>query len=272
MSAEFEVKPFIKKTFDKNTGLVKFTLDTGTEDKNRKLLSTELPDDTLNIDIKVTEIEVDSTPMSELARSHTEYEAHIAFESLSGQSGKPVLQHTALYRVDQSIVDEFGKDAIEDEIKNGWFNVVSAAVVGQEDATISVQPTNATFVNSNREQSSTITQPQMSLKNLPASWLLAGSSILTFLVTLLTVFLIQSIVSPANANDTKAKATPAAATSSFSGVESGVETVSADYSLGLPGINGDALVAAQQQTVTDILKDMGIDATHNQQDLSCLVQ
>lgn len=270
MSTEFEVKPFVKKTFDKSTGLVKFTLDTGTEDKNRKLLSTELPDDTLNIDIKV--IEVDATPMSELARSHTEYEAHITFESLSGQSGKPVLQHTALYRVDQSIVDEFGKDAIEDEIKNGWFNVVSAAVVGQESATTSTAPTNASFVNNVHEQPATATQPQMSLKNLPTSWLLAGSSILTFLVTLLTVFLIQSIVSPANANDTKAKATPTAAASSFSGVESGVETVSADSSLGLPGINGEALVAAQQQTVTDILKDMGIDATHNQQDLSCLVQ
>lgn len=270
MSTEFEVKPFVKKTFDKSTGLVKFTLDTGTEDKNRKLLSTELPDDTLNIDIKVTE--VDAAPMSELARNHTDYEAHITFESLSGQSGKPVLQHTALYRVDQSIVDEFGKDAIEDEIKNGWFNVVSAAVVGQESATASAAPTNASFVNNVREQPIATTQPQMSLKNLPTSWLLAGSSILTFLVTLLTVFLIQSIVSPANANDTKAKATPAAATSSFSGVESGVETVSADSSLGLPGINGEALVAAQQQTVTDILKDMGIDATHNQQDLSCLVQ
>lgn len=272
MSAEFEVKPFVKKTFDKNTGLVKFTLDTGTEDKNRKILGTELPDDTLNIDIKVTEVEVDATPMSEMARSHTDYEAHITFESLSGQSGKPVLQHTALYRVDQSIVDEFGKDAIEDEIKNGWFNVVSAAVVGQvvgqDGTTPSAVPTDASFVNNVREQPVNITQPQVSLKNLPASWLLAGSSILTFLVTLLIVFLIQSIVSPANANDTKTKATPPAATSSFSDVE----TVSTDSSLGLPGVNGEALVAAQQQTVTDILKDMGIDATHNQQDLSCLVQ
>lgn len=266
MSAEFEVKPFVKKTFDKNTGLVKFILDTGTEDKNRKLLSTELPDDTLNIDIKVTEVDTD--PMSELTSSHTEYEAHITFESLSGESGKPVLQHTALYRVEQSIVDEFGKDAIEDEIKNGWFNVVSAAVVGQESATTSAVPTDASFVNNVREQPVIITQPQVSLKNLPASWLLAGSSILTFLVTLLIVFLIQSIVSPANANDTKTKATPPAATSSFSDVE----TVSTESSLGLPGVNGEALVAAQQQTVTDILKDMGIDATHNQQDLSCLVQ
>lgn len=287
MSYEFEVKPIINKVFDENTNAYRVTVDTGAEDKNRGFLSTSMANDVLGMDINI--VMLDKNPNSDTNTPHKTFQTQVNIHSKDND--KASLVHVALYQVDQSLYDEFGQEAIEQEIKDGWFYALSDAILdsAQKHGQMALYDSTAPILPYGQNLAANPTQnfvservamqplnsaiTPMNFKNIPTSWLVIGSSVLTFIATLLVVFLLQGILSSANAVSANKSKSPqnavATATQSGSSLTAGGAPAS---SSDLPGINADAMVAVQQQTVNDMLKDMGIDASHNQQDLSCLVQ
>lgn len=295
----FEVNPSVQYKLDEKSGLFTVTVDTGAEDANRRLLTEEGFGKSLSVDTAVEKQEV-------LPDAKTvQFNCRIAIisEAVDPAHQSAVLTHEAQYLVSKELAGEFGDEAIIGEIKNGWFNAVNHAITGNTNNVAAphtpapeamypnvlhyktnwhgryVGTQNTTSAHPYQEGNNMNQypygypqqpQPQISLKNLPTSWLLIGSSLITFLATLLFVFLLQGILSPANAQDaSKAKFSPAKSSISQSTKASSATSTAGSAALG--GLNPDALANVQKQTVTEMLADMGIDPTHNQQDLSCLV-
>lgn len=260
MSDVFEVKPVIKSVLNPQTGLYHLTIDTGAEDNHRRLLSKDGFCDNLDIDIQVTKDDAGDNI----------YVANIKLSSTTTAGTSAVIEHRAQYTIGEQIAQEFTVNDIQSEIKSGWFNAISAALLNHgtpEDSTPVVQaaglPSPAQVMGL-RGANSSLTAT--GVKQLPTSWIVIGSSIVTFLVTLLVIFLLQGILSSANA---KGGSKPASAHTAPSTTFASTTTATDSD---LPMINGEALAHAQHQTVTDLLKDMGINPAHNQQDLSCLAQ
>lgn len=283
-----DVKPQLSILFNKTTLSHTLSVDSGVEDLNRRRFAVIGVPESICLSISVNPPEYD-----EGSKRHL-YAAEIVFKSNTSNESAVLAEHSAKYSIKSTSDGEPAaelEDVVE-EINNGWntalqyikqtyFMPLNQEVHAAETQVQSMsqshvqaqQSTNHPYTTDGGYMQTPISnqgynapQPQSPLKNLPTSWVVLGSSIITFILTLLAIFLLQGIVNSANAESSST-------TKKAKFAETTTETVAAktDGSKSL-GINTQEFANVQAQTVQGMLKEMGIDPTHNQQDMGCLVE
>lgn len=274
----FEVKPVFAMSPD-NNGNYSVTIDSGVEDKNRTIQGLHSVSGFLSIDTQLKTLDETFSTGSENADSTKFYECRVTIKD----KDIVTFEHTAKYAVTTPAGEpQITFEEVEEEVRSGWLNALSSAlfhhqqpstatIVSTVSAPAPVQQVNYTPQTGHPIQLTQSGERVYTVGGtpLPTSWLVIAASMIAFTFGAVLVFVAQSVMNTANANS----ADTTKAQSSFSEPVSTVAhtPAQADASSTL-GINPKAFAEVQKQTVTDMLKDMGIDPTHNQQDLSCLVE